>query len=701
MERFGFQIAAWSDAGGRAVNEDSFIVSRDLYGEEWRFVTNATSRFSPFGALLCVCDGMGGLKAGEAAATLTTDSIRSWFGSVRLLEEDATSQPELYIRKAVLAADRRLKSVSAADPSKAGMGCTIALAWLLQDKVYIGWCGDSRAYRYNPMTGLERLTHDHSYVQELVDTRRLRPELAHNHPESNIVTRSIGAHGVKPQPEVRVYDLHADDVLLLCTDGLSSVMRDADIEDVLRRSNHNMLACRDSLLAVSKYIGWRDNLTILLCRITYPSANVDVSSALTGREEQTIPSSDETAASASRETPAEGAVDGYETVIDSMEQKAESVYQDESYSPVPSTVQPQQNRRTETIPQNAPQTVAREHRTRRQNKRQKKLSLLAIISILLVSAALLFFVGYCLRNYIFNNGSVVKVAVVPKSGALGAMSWTLHSDGKLLITGKGEMPTVSGDYPWSSDADNIQSVIIGDGITSIASGSFSGFSILKSVAFPKSLTEISDGAFSNCVQLNDLTLPDSIDIIGAAAFGGCKALKSVSVPASVTMIGDAAFGNCQNLKQFTVADRNIAYSSDGGILYDKTRRSLVSYPNAKSDSCSIPTGVIKIGNYAFYGCSDLRAVTIAETVETIGDFAFCNCSSLTSVILPRSLTLIGDNAFGSNPSLITIHSLNPVPPASTSIIGDALNDCLLYVPQNSRKAYIQTWEWATENIREE
>lgn len=176
MPKLNFTLAAWSEAAARPTNEDSFLIGKDLSAEQWSFETNETLTLGRRGALIVVCDGMGGAKA--------------------------------------------------------GMGSTVVLAWLLDGEVHIGWCGDSRAYRFNPATGLERLSRDHSYVQELVDAGLLAPELAHQHPNSNIITRSLVDSGREAQPEVRTFTLY-----------------------------------RDALLAASQAAGWTDNVTLALCRI--------------------------------------------------------------------------------------------------------------------------------------------------------------------------------------------------------------------------------------------------------------------------------------------------------------------------------------------------------------------------------------------------------------------------------------------------
>jgi protein phosphatase len=263
---FQYQFAAWSDAAGRERNEDRFIVCQNLSTEEW-YLTDKTVIPDALGCLLCVCDGMGGMNAGDVASETAIESVHGMYKPIRLLKADATAHPEAYIRKTIEKADMQIREEAATDESCSGMGSTIVLAWMFGDKAYIGWCGDSRAYHFNQATGLQRLTHDHSYVQQLVDSGKLDLDNAFSHPDNNIITRSLGNVGDKAIPESTSIRLSDGDVLLLCSDGLCGIMQDSEIEDVIAHNQDDMYACRDKLLSESGKLGWTDNITIVLCQI--------------------------------------------------------------------------------------------------------------------------------------------------------------------------------------------------------------------------------------------------------------------------------------------------------------------------------------------------------------------------------------------------------------------------------------------------
>lgn len=261
-----FKFAARCEAAGRPNNEDNYQLGANLDDTVWGFTTDEVVPLGEKGALMIVCDGMGGMNAGEVASAIAIESVKEFFAKDKITKE-VLNTPTRYIHQAIVFADRAIKKHSKDNPETEGMGSTIVLAWLLGEKVHVGWCGDSRVYRYNPVTGLERLSHDHSYVQELVDAGKLTEDLAFDHPNSNIITRSLGDPRGDAQPDVKSYDLHDNDILLLCSDGLCGCLRDSEIEAVVAEHTGSMKECRDALWVADEAAGWHDNVTIALAKI--------------------------------------------------------------------------------------------------------------------------------------------------------------------------------------------------------------------------------------------------------------------------------------------------------------------------------------------------------------------------------------------------------------------------------------------------
>ena len=268
-EALKIRLAARCEAAGRPENEDNFQVAEDLSISNTGFTTDKIFPLGSKGTLLLVCDGMGGMNAGEVASAVGVETIKNLFAP-QLLTNEVLANDEsicMYMKRAIIKADSRIKEEASKDAAKNGMGSTAVMAWLLGNKVYVAWCGDSRCYRYNPATGLEQLSHDHSYVQDLVDTGQLSADLAFDHPNKNIITRSLGDPRGAAKPDAKVYNLQKGDVVMLCSDGLSDSLRDGEIEQSIARSIASMGSCRDALWNDSKQAGWHDNVTIVLAQV--------------------------------------------------------------------------------------------------------------------------------------------------------------------------------------------------------------------------------------------------------------------------------------------------------------------------------------------------------------------------------------------------------------------------------------------------
>jgi len=143
------------------------------------------------------------------------------------------------------------------------------------------------------------------------------------------------------------------------------------------------------------------------------------------------------------------------------------------------------------------------------------------------------------------------------------------------------------------------------------------------------VTTIGYHAFMECFNLNSVTIPNSLTRIGASAFERCTSLTSVMIGNGVTLIGDLAFATCTNLTAITVDPLNLVYCSADGVLFDKSKTTLITCPGGKTGSYIIPNSVTSIGDCAFRLCSSLTNVTIPASVQTIKDWAFLYCTKLT------------------------------------------------------------------------
>ena len=267
-----FKLGAQTNVGCvRTNNEDNFVVSADLNAGEWLLPRDCHTVFTlgNKGAMLVVADGMGGLEAGEIASRIAVDTMKEFFSADKITDEivkDASTIRK-YMYEAVVAADNAIKRKSREEKSVKSMGTTLVAAWLFDGYANIIWCGDSRGYLFNPVSGLAQVTKDHSYVQELVDSGRLLPEYAFDHPDNNIITRSLGNPQKAANPDFVRLPLQEGEVILLCTDGLNSMLRDEEIEAVMQETSNEIDTCTKALIQGALDLGGHDNVTVVLCQI--------------------------------------------------------------------------------------------------------------------------------------------------------------------------------------------------------------------------------------------------------------------------------------------------------------------------------------------------------------------------------------------------------------------------------------------------
>jgi len=172
---------------------------------------------------------------------------------------------------------------------------------------------------------------------------------------------------------------------------------------------------------------------------------------------------------------------------------------------------------------------------------------------------------------------------------------------------------------------------------------------------PNGVSSIGSSAFLFCTSLTGVTIPSGVNNIGQSAFSFCTSLTGITIPDSVTSIGAYAFDRCSSLAAFDVDSANSSYSSVDGVLYNKNKTTLVTYPPGKTGSTfTIPNSVTSIGNSAFYYCTSLTGVTIPNGVTSIGMQAFDSCTSLADITIPNSVTSIDQLAFSSCTSLASV-----------------------------------------------
>ena len=207
-----------------------------------------------------VADGMGGAQAGEGASQMVVEAFSEG------VPQNGT--PEERLSVVVQKANREIHARSQSDAASAGMGTTVTAAYLDEDSVALAHVGDSRAYLLRDGE-LSRLTEDHSLVEELLRGGKLTEEEALEHPQRSVITRALG---IEPIVEIDTwtYPLRPGDVLLLCSDGLTSMLSEQQIQQLLVETP-DLEEAGDRLIAEANEAGGRDNITVVLFRVEFTS----------------------------------------------------------------------------------------------------------------------------------------------------------------------------------------------------------------------------------------------------------------------------------------------------------------------------------------------------------------------------------------------------------------------------------------------
>ncbi|NLA73669.1 MAG: Stp1/IreP family PP2C-type Ser/Thr phosphatase [Clostridiales bacterium] len=237
------KLIAKTDKGlVRSTNQDAYI----------------TGELSDGVAVAVVCDGMGGAKGGNIASSLAVKLIYEQLSEQFRVDMQSNSIKNM-LQSVLNAANIGIYNISRSNSELEGMGTTVVTAIIKNDTAYIAHAGDSRAYLINK-DGLMRLTHDHSIVQQLVDSGTITQAAAQNHPRSNIITRALGVDEYI-NVDFTEHPFSQGDCLLICTDGLTGSLSDEKIAKVAEETEYHILA--EKLVQLAKQNGGKDNITVV------------------------------------------------------------------------------------------------------------------------------------------------------------------------------------------------------------------------------------------------------------------------------------------------------------------------------------------------------------------------------------------------------------------------------------------------------
>lgn len=231
------KFAGRTETGLRSQNEDNYMLmhTEALY-------------------VVAVSDGMGGHLAGEIASSLSIETLRE------TLQQQHPSR-EAALSSAFAEANRAVRQKASSSEEMYGMGCTLVAAVMDEREFTAANVGDSRLYHFDGET-IRQITHDHSFVAELVRRNIITPEEAKTHPRRNLITRAIGSED-RLSADIFTCEWKPGDILLLCSDGLCGVMNDEEMASFLQNCDDLDMACV-KLIDRALALGSRDNITVVL-----------------------------------------------------------------------------------------------------------------------------------------------------------------------------------------------------------------------------------------------------------------------------------------------------------------------------------------------------------------------------------------------------------------------------------------------------
>ena len=241
------KIAGYTDTGlRREYNQDHIGFDQEL-------------------GIAVLADGMGGHKAGEVAAHMAVKFVLEKLRKFVLQENSVSitgSQLLEFVSNTISSSNTEIYSAQEAEQAYKGMGTTIVATVVMGSQVYVGHVGDSRLYLYRSRT-LQRLTKDHSLVQDLIDRGFYTEREARSANVGHVVTRALGT---RPEVEVEANDeqLQAYDLLLLCSDGLTDMVSDWQIAEIIDENIADLEVAAKKLIALANHYGGKDNISVIL-----------------------------------------------------------------------------------------------------------------------------------------------------------------------------------------------------------------------------------------------------------------------------------------------------------------------------------------------------------------------------------------------------------------------------------------------------
>ena len=223
--------------------------------EDYFYISNSLDEVQ----LYLLADGMGGYNAGEVASRMAVESAKDYIHKHFAKNKDSKEKLEALLKDAIEYANSVVYKKAQSKEDLRGMGTTLDVCLIYNSRIYIGHVGDSRVYRIRKEF-MRRLTKDHSYVQTLVDDGTITKEEAYSHPKKNMLTKALGCVETV-EPDVYTKTFIKDDIILMCSDGLTNMIREENIYEIIKQDKENAI---ENLVKQANDNGGLDNITVVI-----------------------------------------------------------------------------------------------------------------------------------------------------------------------------------------------------------------------------------------------------------------------------------------------------------------------------------------------------------------------------------------------------------------------------------------------------
>lgn len=262
-------IIAKSNAGRlRRYNNDRYIVTNDIYGLDWRLPLGPYDN-AGYGSMMAIADGTGSSDAGNIASDIAIDSVQKYFQNLQNINLKEVQIFETLV-DALLLSHHAILNYANNHPEEESMRTAFILAWIVNENLYVIQCGNCKCFHYKPGVGMKGVSKNDLSERSLLN-KEITNTRYHYQNQNNGITPNLGDPEWRPQFDISVTNLAKDDIILMCSDGLTLMLTDKEIEQIIQANSMDINSCTNELIEKANAAGGMDNITIISTRVHHSS----------------------------------------------------------------------------------------------------------------------------------------------------------------------------------------------------------------------------------------------------------------------------------------------------------------------------------------------------------------------------------------------------------------------------------------------